>query len=205
MNALIVANGQLPEYKLLVEAVRSADFVLAADGGANRLLKLGMTCDAILGDFDSLLSDILADIPRIEASDQNFTDLDKSVSYLIGQGAKSIIMTGVTGLRLDHTFGALSTLAKYGRKIDLSFFDNFATTRLVVGSIEIDTLPGQTISLLPITPSRGINTTGLRWQLNNETLCAGARDGISNEAISEKVTVDVLSGDLAVYIHYPSH
>jgi thiamine pyrophosphokinase len=202
MRALIVANGELPSLKILSRAISRSDFVLAADGGANRLEAAGCAFNAVLGDFDSISPDILRGAVPIEAPDQNFTDLDKAVAYLLAQGYNTITMTAVGGERIDHTFGALSVLVKYGRLVDLILLDDFAEARLVDKSVSFETEPGQTISLLPLTPSCNIFTTGLKWNLNGEDLTAGIRDGISNEAIESLVSISVESGDLVAYVHH---
>jgi len=202
MRALIVANGVLPQMDLIQAAIESSDFVLAADGGANALWAGRLRCDAILGDFDSLAPNVFPGVVRIEAGDQDRTDLDKAVSYVIDNGYSSVVMTGVTGDRLDHTFGALCVLLKYGRKVDLTLFDDSGTARLVIGVLRLQGVAGRTISLLPVTPLSHVSTSGLQWELSDEALAAGVRDGISNVATCDDVSIRAGSGDLVVYVHH---
>jgi thiamine pyrophosphokinase len=155
----------------------------------------------VLGDFDSLAPDTLPNVPRIAAADQDHTDIDKAIAYMIAQSASRIVMTAVTGDRLDHTFSALSMLVKYGRKIDISLLDEIGRARLVDDEIAIPSRPGQTFSLLPIGKVEGVATMGLRWELDGDTLQAGVRDGISNEAIGNMVSINCWGGDLIVYWH----
>ncbi len=201
MRALIVANGTPPGAERLAEAIDAADFVLAADGGANKLAALGLRCDCILGDFDSLDLAVFPNVPRVAAVDQDHTDIDKAIAYAIAQGATSIVMTGVTGDRLDHTFGALSMLVKYGRKVDLALLDDVGRARLVNDEIVIPTHASQAVSLLPLGHVEGVSTMGLRWELDGDSLAAGVRDGISNEATGDTVSVTCWGGDLVVYWH----
>jgi thiamine pyrophosphokinase len=201
-HALVVANGVPLSHERLLAAVADADYVLAADGGVNALLSAGITPQALLGDFDSLSADLPESIVRIPARDQNYTDLDKAIGFLIESGAGRITMTGVTGGRLDHTLGALGVLAKYGRSLPLILMDDYATGVLVDGEIELLTTPGQTISLLPLGTVESIATTGLKWNLSNETLGLGKRDGTSNVATGDSVTITVGAGDLVAYIHH---
>ncbi|HEX5324448.1 MAG TPA: thiamine diphosphokinase [Capsulimonadaceae bacterium] len=201
-HALIVANGEPPARERLLEAVSRADFVLAADGGANILLAAGVTPNAVLGDFDSLAVPLPDTVEQVQAPDQNHTDLDKSVAYLVELGALGITMTAVTGGRLDHTFGALAVLAKYGRLMPLAILDDFATALLVNGQISLSTSPGQLISLLPLGAVDDVTTTGLKWNLTHESLGPGLRDGTSNVANETEVTICVGAGDLVAYIHH---
>lgn len=199
---LVVANGTLPSPELLSSLLAHNPFVLAADGGANKLLERGIVPDAVLGDFDSLDTALPEIVRRVPAIDQNFTDLDKSVAHLLSLGFESIWLVGATGDRLDHTFGALSVLAKYSKAAQMLLFDDAATAQLVDGTLELATEAGQTISLLALGEVTGITTTGLRWNLNNESLAPGIRDGISNEAVGEQVSITSRSGPLIAYIFH---
>lgn len=202
MRALIVANGALPRPHLVRRAIESADLVVAADGGANALWAGKMRCDLILGDFDSIAASVFPDVPRVDASDQNYTDLDKALAYLVNRKATSIELMGVTGDRLDHTFGALSALVKYGRKALVTLVDDVGAARLVDGELQWAGVLDRVVSLLPVTPAGGVTTTGLRWELTDASLAAGVRDGISNVAIDDRIRVRADSGDLVVYVHH---
>lgn len=200
-HALVVANGDLPELRIAA-ALAEADYVLAADGGANALIALGIVPNAVLGDFDSLTISLPESVERIDAPDQNFTDLDKAVGYLLGLGAQRITLAGATGKRLDHTFGTLCVLAKYGRRVSLTLLDNIGAAFLVDKKAEFPTVRAQIVSLLPLGPAGPITTTGLKWNLDGETLSPGVRDGISNQATGSHVTVSCGAGDLIVYVHH---
>lgn len=186
----------------LAKEVAAAGFVLAADGGANVLAHLGLRCDAILGDFDSLSDGVLVGVPRIPAANQDLTDLAKAVEYLVEASASTIRIVCATGSRLDHTFCALGILAAYGRRVDLALVDDVAEARLVVSEMSLHGVLGRTISLLPVTPCVGVVTQGLRWDLHGDVLAAGVRESISNVADAHTVHVSVTSGDLIAYVHH---
>jgi thiamine pyrophosphokinase len=200
--ALIVANGTLPSPTILTALIISSDFCLAADGGADKLIEVGIVPDAVIGDFDSSGSNIPDSVERISAPDQNFTDLEKAVKYLIAAQYSSIVMAGVTGDRLDHTFGALSILAKYAHVVKMGIVDDIGTAQLVVGIFSHKATIDQTISLMALGPVSSVTTTGLKWNLDHEALASGVRDGISNVAVTEDVTITSTSGQLLVYIHH---
>ncbi len=113
-----------------------------------RLLARGIEPDAVLGDFDSAdFRDLPERVQRIPAPDQNYTDLDKAIGYLTGEGYDAITITGVTGNRLDHTFAAVALVCRY--KVRL--VDDIGQAICVAGPnrVEIQTFAGQTVSLLP--------------------------------------------------------
>lgn len=53
-NALIICNGEAPSKKLAQRLARTADIIVAADGGANVARKLGIHPDIVIGDLDSI-------------------------------------------------------------------------------------------------------------------------------------------------------
>jgi thiamine pyrophosphokinase len=199
-SALVVANGILPDEKIVRSEIDRAHFVLAADGGADKLLAIGVVPDAVLGDFDSMTSNPPEAVQRISAPDQDATDLEKSVRYLNERGFSEITIIGVTGDRLDHTFGALGVVCKY----DVRLVDNIGTARCIKGpgSITLDTEPGQTVSLMPCGSVSGLTTSGLKWPLSGGQFNFGERDGTSNVATGKTVEVEITSGMLIVYIHH---
>jgi thiamine pyrophosphokinase len=198
-TALVVANGTLPSAPILASLVSFDPFILAADGGANRLLERGIVANAVIGDFDSLRSDFPPSVERISAGDQDYTDLDKSVDYLVKNGYDTVWLIGATGNRLDHTFGALSVLLKYGKSAQIALIDDIGTACPVNGTLVIEADIGQTISLIAVGEVPSISTSGLKWNLNNESLAPGIRDGISNIAAAKEVTITSESGPLIVY------
>jgi len=197
--ALVAANGNLPSQSVLASLLAFSPYILAADGGANKLLERGIIAKAVLGDLDSAAKLLPDSIERILAFDQEHTDLDKCVGYLVEQGYETIWLIGATGDRLDHTFGSLSVLLKYGQQVQIALIDDIGTAFPIDGDISIETDIGQTISLIAVGPVTGIKTTGLRWNLDNETLAPGARDGISNEAAAKEVTISIGAGSLVIY------
>ncbi len=55
-HALLIGNGSCCPAATLRQLAQTADFILAADGGANTALKAGVYPHAIIGDFDSVSS-----------------------------------------------------------------------------------------------------------------------------------------------------
>lgn len=201
LRALVVANGTLPAERLVRAEVGSADYILAADGGANALAAMGLTAHAVIGDFDSVAPDSLPDVLRIPAPDQNHTDLDKALDHLISLGYRQIAVIGATGDRLDHTFGAVEMLVKYGRSVTLRLLDDVGCACLADDDTTLSTTAGQVVSLLPVGVVESVSTDGLKWELKGERLAPGVRDGISNVALGESVGIRVRGGNLVVYLH----
>lgn len=90
--ALIIANGADCGDELLQQLMEWSPYVLALDGAVHRLLERNIRFDAWLGDFDSgagvdeMALSKMGDIQRIWAEDQDKTDLEKGIEFLISRG-----------------------------------------------------------------------------------------------------------------------
>ncbi len=115
---------------------------------------------------------------------------------------KKLIIIGGGGLRTDHLLANISVIVGEQTKdfiVDI-YFDKetlmvcrHEQPREIAGNI------GGTISLLPINGNvNGVNTTGLKWDLNNATLSSSRALGISNVFINENVAISIKSGSLLI-------
>jgi thiamine pyrophosphokinase len=202
-TALILANGNPPDKNIFRKYISSADWFVCADGGANIAARFKYKPDLIIGDFDSVKKSVLRKFKNTEVKilkDQNTTDLEKALESVIRKGFKKIFVLGATGSRLDHAIGNLSALSKYARKADISYIDNKSILLPVTGKLKLSFPAGTVISLLPISRCSGIVTTGLKWNLKNESLQFGLREGTSNLIVSSPATIRIGRGNLIIYI-----
>ncbi len=164
-----------------------APHLVAADGGANSCIAIGVEPVAVIGDLDSITDEARAALPKariIEYADQDITDFEKCLRLV---DAPFVIATGFTDGRLDHTLAVFSVLARCIGPPTLVLGNEdvaFAAPRRLV----LD-LPGSTrFSLFPMTPVKG-SSTGLRWPIDGLTLDPLGRLGTSNQA-SGRVEID---------------
>ena len=54
MKCVIIAGGDISDYDKMKKYIDEGDYVIAADSGLRHLAPLGVTCDELIGDFDSL-------------------------------------------------------------------------------------------------------------------------------------------------------
>ena len=215
MHAVLCANAPFTGEAegLLRDSVQSADLLVGVDGGAQTLRRYGLTPQIVTGDGDSLSEQEGAELERLGAvriatPDQDYTDLDKALAYVIQVcGAVKITVFGATGGRLDHSYSVFSALLKHGRRAQICLVDEIASYELVVGSWQRrgNDLPGRTLSLLAFGRVEGITTNGVRWPLSNDWLAPGLRDGTLNEVTEEHIGVTVGSGDLIVMLHHQAN
>jgi thiamine pyrophosphokinase len=184
--ALIIANGQSCESDLLNQLLEWSPLVVVLDGAVNRVLNLGIKFDVLLGDFDRIENNEQrfseqSDIEVIHTPDQNKTDLEKAIEFLIERGQKAVNIVWATGLRMDHTFNNIITLAKYSDRIGCVLLDNYSRIFVLPKRFSKYYVKGQVLSLFPLGLVNGITTTGLLYNLQNESLALPERTGSSNE------------------------
>lgn len=200
MRALIIANGDPPSAALFEEMREGAKLVVAADGGARSALALGVIPDIVIGDLDSL-GTARSGIPpgniHLNAN-PNATDLEKAVSLCLEEGFDAVDIVGAGGGRVDHALANLSVLVRFGRSAHLRVVDERFAIELVDGESNIDGPIGTVVSLVSMGHCEGINTSGLRWELQDHTLDFSAY-GIHNEIASPPARVSVRSGNLLLF------
>ncbi len=190
MRILGVLDGNDVEDFDLRKWVESAEFVIAADGAANRLSLIGSTPDLIVGDLDSVWPDVPGQ--RFHVVDQDHTDCEKLLEQVARQGADSLTLIGVEGDRLDHVLATLSACAASNLNVRLVLRRQIG--HLVRGALTIGCRPDSLVSLMPITPCSGVTFSGVAWPLAGADLEPGKLVSVSNRAVEEKIGVTIASG-----------
>lgn len=184
--ALVIANGESCSRELLDELLEWSPFVLALDGAFARLTAMGIKVDAVIGDFDSLESperwqEQQDHIRFLHRPDQDKTDLEKGLDFLLDEGHQAANIVWASGLRLDHTYANLSNMVKYSRRLTLNMIDDHSRLYVLPPHFRKHYPAGTTLSLMPMGKVSGIETQNLRYPLKNEDLLLGERIGTSNE------------------------
>ncbi len=201
-TALILADGQPPSKSLLESCRRSASIFVCADGGANIAARYNLKPHLIIGDLDSVNARTLKkfqQVPTRRLTEQNSTDLEKALRWLIQKNCKNIVVLGALGKRFDHSIGNVSALAKFSGQANVRFVDRNAELICVGRDYSFEVAKGTTVSLIPLSLCQGVVTSGLKWELNNESLQLGVREGTSNVVASSPVRIRVRRGALILY------
>ena len=189
-DCVVVANGSFPQTAGPLELLKATPVIIACDGAVQNLHERGLVPSAIVGDLDSIPSEMLrlyADrIHTVE--DQEINDLTKAVRFAHASGYRKILILGATGLREDHTLGNISLLT------------DFAPLFEVVETLPCT--PGQQISIFSMYPCGEITTEGLRWPITRRRLTSWWQ-GSLNEALGTEFTL-TLSPDARLIIYFQS-
>ena len=176
--------------------------VVVLDSAMERVMKLDIKVDVLLGDFDDgfnpeIYKETQFPIEIVHAPDQNKTDLEKAFDYLIDRKIPAVNVVWATGKRADHTINNLTTIAKYRHQLKIVLLDDHSKIFLLPQKFEKWYTKNTIISLLPIGDVMGISTQNLFYPLQNETLQLGYRSGTSNHVANDglvKITHE--KGDL---------
>ena len=200
-TAVIFCGGDYLDPRRIAPAENP--FVVCADSGYDNALKAGYSPDIVIGDFDSVKSEIKnAEIMRLPVH-KDETDTHVCVDYLIKKGFKNAYMVCATGGRIDHTMANTALLA-YGirRGIELTIIGENFYMFPIVGKKEIKGKPGDMFSVFPYGGNcTGVIEKGFEYELNGETLFFDVPMGISNVLTKSMASVEVEKGIL-IAVHY---
>ena len=180
---------------------KDGDLVIAADGGYDTLLTLGIVPDLILGDMDSVNAKANA-IERIVYPVRK-DETDSFLAYREGvrRGYTEFMLYGCVGGREDHTFANYALLVsarEAGHRMTLvgKCTETFAMKNETV------TLSGKALSHLSLFAfggdALGVSISGAEYEANDVTLTPSFPLGVSNRFVGKDVTVTVRDGALLV-------
>ena len=89
---------------------RDDDLVIAADGGYDTLVRLGVRCDLLIGDMDSLKAEESATRRIVFPVEKDETDMFLAYMTGVKNGFSDFRIYGGVGGRIDHTFANFSLL-----------------------------------------------------------------------------------------------
>lgn len=189
-------------------------FCIAADGGLDALLCLGVMPDLVIGDMDSLAG--VEQLERLEKENsvrvkrlprkKDDTDMLAAVKEGLGAGCESFEMYGALGGRTDHTIaniqclyfllskGAYGVLHGVGERMELlrnsrlEFTADFCKTGTVFSAFAL----GNT--------AHGVTEKGFMYELCDADLTPDFPIGVSNEFIGERAQIEVRDGTVLIFI-----
>ena len=173
-----MAGGGGFSLKLLKFARFWAPRVVAADGGADRLLRHGVEPEAVIGDFDSITAQAQVRLKGrlFPIRDQATTDFDKALRSV---QAPFVLGVGFSGARLDHGLAVLNGLVRQKDKRCL-LLSGQDVVFLAPRQMALDLPIGSRLSLFPMGPVEG-ESEGLRWPLQGLRFDPAGMIGTSNQ------------------------
>lgn len=187
--------------------------IICADSGAH-LIYPETYSDYLIGDLDSISPEILNIIKKSRTRiikyprEKDFTDFHLALTFALSLKPAIDEMTVFGGLsrRLDQTLANIYTAACFSMEhgIKISIHENNTSLYLLNSYFKKLKLTGEiktgdTVSLRPLFYETTVKSArGLKYGLKNDTLRAADTRGVSNEVIGDNISLEILSGELAL-------
>lgn len=209
VKTLIVSGGSV-NLNFLKTVIEENKFnnIIGSDKGLEALDKCNIKPNYIIGDFDSINSDILNKYLNIKEikiirlkPEKDFTDTHMALKLAIDLKSTQITIVGGIGTRIDHTMANISILKEaLDNNVSCKLLNENNDISLINKSISIiKDSKYPYISLIPLTTLvDGITLKGFKYNLNNAKMKIGQSIGVSNEQIKEKATIDIKEGILII-------
>ncbi len=200
-RALVIGNGERLTSRVLKGLAKQADYILAADGGADNALACGVMPDGVIGDLDSvssraqkLLKDRILHVPT-----QENTDLEKALLWLKKRHFTHVTLAGFVGDRWDFSIGNMLVLARFARTLKICVLGNHWRIVPLVRGTEFTCKKNRRVSIIPLKTCSGVTLTGLKYPLTNTRLVPGTTRTLSNQTAGSQFSVSFTRGTLLVY------
>jgi thiamine pyrophosphokinase len=198
-DVVIVASGAGPAV-----TIPGAPTVVAADGGLDRAVALGLAADVVVGDLDSVSAGALAAAEAAGArvvrhpAAKDATDLELALDEALALGGRRVLLVGSAGGRLDHLLGLLVLLgAEPYAALELDAIVGGSLVHVIRAERRLAGEPGELLSLFALGgAATGVVTEGLAYPLEGETLEPGSSRGISNVFEGAEARIAVGTGVL---------
>lgn len=198
---IVCAGGPASEIVDLTPFISGDTVFIGADRGALHLLEKGIVPDEAVGDFDSVSESEYEWIARSVhtigqyQAEKDETDTELAMERALAYNPEQIILTGVTGGRLDHSESALHLL--YRLQIEhphLALAIRNSTNELsflVPGNHQLQ--PDEQLPYISFFPFgghvEGLTLTGFKYETVDERLETGMTKFTSNEPLEEVCTI----------------
>ncbi len=180
------------------------DYIVAADGGWQTALQMGVVPTMLVADFDSLGVPSLPEVVECVAlpTEKDVTDTAEAMRLAYEKGYRSFLLLGCTGGRLDHQQAAIAVAADYARRgCEMVLVDEQNEVHLLTpGSYVYPACPDEKISLFAFGGEvTGLFVDGLKYTISDYTLSSYDALCVSNEWVGEDACLSFKSGLLMLY------
>lgn len=209
-KALIIANGQAVDKERVSEELKDVSLIISVDGGARHLETLGVTPDILLGDFDSIsdIEMIQSKYPKARVigfdARKDQTDSELALEIALESECDDIVMIGVTGERLDHTFGNVFMMSRgVKRGVAVRLVDNYNVINYLeapyLSQMTLQGKKGDLVSIIPLKENvTGIETQGLEYIVKEGLILFGSSYGLSNVMESDCAQISLKTGAVLI-------
>lgn len=178
------------------------DIIIAADGGYDHLMRLGIKPDLVIGDMDSLKAERVDGETVLYPKKKDETDMH--LAYVIGEkkGYSDFLIYGGTGGRPDHTFANYSLLfmAKSNGDRMTIVDENYDIFAMESERVVISERVGATLSVFAFSGDADVSISGVEYPAEDVTLRCDFALGVSNKITEDNASISVNRGRALVMI-----
>ncbi|MEK4024178.1 thiamine diphosphokinase [Sporosarcina sp. FSL W7-1283] len=204
--AIICAAGPIEEVVDLAEYDQQDTVYIGVDRGALYLLEKGIQPHEAVGDFDSVskeqfekITSAVEIVHRVN-EEKDETDTELAVQRALTYDPDYIILTGVTGGRLDHLQSVLHLLYRVQsehRRVKFKIHNTTNDIRVMLPGVrrvkKDERYPYTSFfSFGPVVT--GLTLTGFKYETVNERLEIGTTRFTSNETVADVCTISFRDG-----------
>jgi thiamine pyrophosphokinase len=193
-KSILCLNGDLPHqdfFKLNLP-------IIAADGAINRLTEMQIKPSIVIGDLDSAEPELLELNQILHLPSQESSDYQKCLQYLSDQKLLPAIVTGINGGHLDHILNNINIFLDTDSLLYAPPVTGFCVR--ANHHINVTTQHDTKISLIGI-PHAIVSTSGLKWELNTQTLTFPGKNSCFNRTQHDSIQIHVHQGQLLVLVY----
>ncbi|MDE6723712.1 MAG: thiamine diphosphokinase [Eubacterium sp.] len=197
-KCIIVSGAPDDDFDFLKEKLNDESYIIAADSGYLKCIKVGAVPDLIIGDFDSSpLPEMDTEIMKLPA-EKDDTDTFFCVKKAIGLGFKEIEILCAIGNRADHNYSNMLCLEHCRRNgVKCSIVNRRNKLQLVDNEIMIDDSEYQYFSLFAFLGDVfGLSIKGAYYELDHVDLKPYEQYAQSNCFKEEPVKISVKKGTI---------
>tara|TARA_R110000868_G_scaffold116452_2_gene310054 strand:- start:2579 stop:3226 length:648 start_codon:yes stop_codon:yes gene_type:complete len=193
-QSILCLDGTLPDASFFQVGLP----IIAADGAANTLMRMGVEPDIVIGDLDSIEPVFRQQLTTHYHFDQNYCDFEKSLQYLEAESLMPCIIVGINGGYLDHI---LNNINIFMRSNNLLYSPPMIGYVLSCDQSRTLELPLNTkLSMMGI-PSASVTTRGLQWELDKSLLTFPGKNSCFNRNVRANIQITVHEGCLLLLIY----
>ena len=205
MKIIVVAGS--PKH---VSPLPTGDYYIGADQGAMAIIRQRLPLYLAIGDFDSVTPEEWRDIEKSAQHVEEFgaekdeTDLELAVQRAVELNPDEIILTQVTGGRLDHSMSAVHLMYRFQRQyahIRFQIRDAY-NIQYFLPAGKHDIIRDERYPYISFFAwERGLqNVTlrGVKYEVTNDEIPLGSTRFTSNEIVASNATIAFELGTVLV-------
>jgi len=219
-KAVIFLNGNLGSLDFAKKLVDEGTYLIGCDGGTDRIYELGLTPNAVVGDFDSAakIPEKIKNLKPIEngseqivegityrkyTTDKDFLDTELAIDFAVEKGFKGISIVNTLGDETDHMLGTVFLIGKQiYADLNIKIVQSNQEIFIISDQAEIQGKPGQKISLIPIFGEVEVqSSSGLKYDPAKYEMAMPTNFGISNEFTANTAKIKITTGKFLAVIH----